>query len=519
MIGRQEETRVQTRKFGFPLIKSNSTPQLYNALEFENLPNQIEMKPKSRPGSAVKPTKESIMFEKLYEFVKYKDSSQGSERTLHKKNLEKILDIVQNKNRPKTLSNGFEPETWYRLSGEAQRYKRSRPPLPPPESKQAFIKRIATSLPADAICSRMRLTLSQEHPSEVHSIFRRMDKLDRKNRSIVDKDTFVQLLSIPKDFRSNENLQCIDDYLRILPAFQTTPEYIFPHLAKELSVVSYPKDHILFRQGDPGDKWYVILEGTISISIKKPGYVGPPPIPQIAVASMKDGDKFGDLALLNDLLRSTSVTISSGHCTFITLDKLPFVRLMGPANKHEISEKISILKKVYLFSTMDRKTLKQVADKTVARHADGDAVLIKEGQVLATTFVIRKGTCAVFRNVTFKKKGSSKKVVPVLVGHLGQFEVFNQESIASNTGAKIASPFTVVSVGEVEYSTVIIQKEWLDSGLTVKPHPFSLMNNEELVRRFQTTKLVTKFRHYQKKYIDATLDERKASDPIKVHTF
>ncbi|KAI8896233.1 hypothetical protein BC833DRAFT_109706 [Globomyces pollinis-pini] len=150
---------------------------------------------------------------------------------------------------------------------------------------------------------------------------------------------------------------------------------------------------------------YVILEGTISISINKPGWPGPPPIPQIPVAAMREGDKFGDLALLNDLLRSTSVTISSDHCTFITLDKPQFIRLMGPANKHETTDKMTFLKKVSLFSAMDRKSLKQVADKTVVRQAKEDTVLIREGQTLATAFVIRKGTCAVFKNSAIKKDG------------------------------------------------------------------------------------------------------------------
>ncbi|KAI8899193.1 cyclic nucleotide-binding-like protein [Globomyces pollinis-pini] len=440
----------------------------------------------------------------------YEDSEQ-----IHKLRLQGIMDIVKGKPKPCKLYNGYQADTWYRLSGQASKANKITPKLPPPESKQCFLRKVASALPADSI-ARVKFALDQEHPSEAHAVFKKIDKLNRKKRVIIDKQLFIDLLQLPKDLRTKEHRRYIDDFLRSLPAFQTTPEYIFPHLAKELNVVSYPKDHILFYQGDPGDKWYVILEGTISISINKPGWPGPPPIPQIPVAAMREGDKFGDLALLNDLLRSTSVTISSDHCTFITLDKPQFIRLMGPATKHETSEKMTFLRKVSLFASMDRKSLKQVADKTVVRQAKEDTILIKEGQTLATAFVIRKGICAVFKSSAIKKDGVKKQL---LLGHIRKYESFNQESIWGNMGVKLVSPFTVVSIGAIEFATIIIQKEWLNAGLKLEKHPLGIMHEDEIVHRYNTTKAVEQFYVYQKKYIDKVVSEREATKPYELHSY
>ncbi|KAI8896239.1 hypothetical protein BC833DRAFT_566826 [Globomyces pollinis-pini] len=495
------------KKSALPMIQAMSNQYSYNFEYLEDLKKSFENS-KKKKKSIKKISKESIMFDQLRDLLQQDtyecDADMYAEtEQIHKLRLQGIMDIVKNKPKPCKLYNGYQADTWYRLSGQASKAKKITPKLPPPESKQGFLRKVASALPADSI-ARVKFALDQEHPSEAHAVFKKIDKLNRKKRVIIDKQLFIDLLQLPKDLRTKEHRRYIDDFLRSLPAFQTTPEYIFPHLAKELNVVSYPKDHILFYQGDPGDKWYVILEGTISISINKPGWPGPPPIPQIPVAAMREGDKFGDLALLNDLLRSTSVTISSDHCTFITLDKPQFIRLMGPANKHDTSEKMTFLRKVSLFASMDRKSLKQVADKTVVRQAKEDTVLIREGQTLATAFVIRKGTCAVFRNVTFKK-GSSEVTKQMLLGHINKYDCFNQESIWGNMGVKTVSPFTVVSIGSIEFATIIIQKEWLDSGLKVNTHPFGTMKNEELVRRYHTTKYVDQFRSYQKTYIDKSV--------------
>ncbi|KAJ2987779.1 hypothetical protein HDV02_005942, partial [Globomyces sp. JEL0801] len=243
---------------GLPMIRAMSTQYSYN-FEFEDFKKSVESL-KKKNKSLKKVSKESIIFNQLRDLLQqdtyegdadmYEDSEQ-----IHKLRLQGIMDIVKGKPKPCKLYNGYQADTWYRLSGQASKAKKITPKLPPPESKQGFLRKVASALPADSI-ARVKFALDQDHPSEAHAVFKKIDKLNRKKRVIIDKQLFIDLLQLPKDLRTKEHRRYIDDFLRSLPAFQTTPEYIFPHLAKELNVVSYPKDHILFYQGDPGDKWY-----------------------------------------------------------------------------------------------------------------------------------------------------------------------------------------------------------------------------------------------------------------------
>jgi CRP/FNR family transcriptional regulator, cyclic AMP receptor protein len=57
---------------------------------------------------------------------------------------------------------------------------------------------------------------------------------------------------------------------------------------------------VIFREGDPGDKMYVVLEGRVMISKRIPG------AGEEALAFLERGDYFGEMALIDDETRSAS---------------------------------------------------------------------------------------------------------------------------------------------------------------------------------------------------------------------
>lgn len=65
---------------------------------------------------------------------------------------------------------------------------------------------------------------------------------------------------------------------------------------------SFPKDKILFQEGDPGDKCYIIEEGEVRISKYVPG------AGEEALAVLKTGSYFGEMALIDGSPRSATVT-------------------------------------------------------------------------------------------------------------------------------------------------------------------------------------------------------------------
>jgi CRP-like cAMP-binding protein len=53
------------------------------------------------------------------------------------------------------------------------------------------------------------------------------------------------------------------------------------------------------------------------------------------VRTLKSGDHFGELALINNMKRSLSVKISSEEgCNLLSLDRETFIRILGSINDH-----------------------------------------------------------------------------------------------------------------------------------------------------------------------------------------
>jgi CRP/FNR family transcriptional regulator, cyclic AMP receptor protein len=77
---------------------------------------------------------------------------------------------------------------------------------------------------------------------------------------------------------------------------------------------SYPRGAPVFAEGTPGDKLYVILSGSVRISRQVPG------MGEEALAILKAGDYFGEMALIDDFPRSADA-IAHEACRLLVLTK------------------------------------------------------------------------------------------------------------------------------------------------------------------------------------------------------
>jgi CRP/FNR family transcriptional regulator, cyclic AMP receptor protein len=90
------------------------------------------------------------------------------------------------------------------------------------------------------------------------------------------------------------------------------------HIAEEIEL---KKGQVLFREGEPGDRLFAILDGKIRISRQIPG------VGEEALAILGAGDYFGEMAVIDDDTRSGDA-LAHESCRLLTISKSAMQDLM-----------------------------------------------------------------------------------------------------------------------------------------------------------------------------------------------
>jgi hypothetical protein len=103
------------------------------------------------------------------------------------------------------------------------------------------------------------------------------------------------------------------DLLRSIPMFRPLPAATIEQLASELVPVQLPIGSEVVRQGDAGDRFYIVRQGDLDVSVD--GSRG---------EQLHDGDYFGEIALLHDVPRTATVSAVT-DVDLLALDRNSFL--------------------------------------------------------------------------------------------------------------------------------------------------------------------------------------------------
>ncbi|MCX7161740.1 MAG: cyclic nucleotide-binding domain-containing protein [Rhodocyclales bacterium] len=120
------------------------------------------------------------------------------------------------------------------------------------------------------------------------------------------------------DWRMMSGMFAVDNLT--VGAFASLPPANIQALLAKFSRVPAKRGQVIIRQGDPGDCYYVIESGRCKVSRLVAGL-------PVQLAELREGDAFGEEALVADTVRNATVTMNTDG-TLLCLAKQDFDRLL-----------------------------------------------------------------------------------------------------------------------------------------------------------------------------------------------
>jgi CRP-like cAMP-binding protein len=160
-----------------------------------------------------------------------------------------------------------------------------------------------------------RMTLKNKADEDSAQLFWVGACYDRLGRHELAYYAYARYL---KHCPQGEHVQLVRDRLMKIGPFVKTSLQPFP---PDESIRAYPRDRMVFSEGEPGDALYIIREGSVTITKIADGN-------EVLLAVLKPGDIFGEMALLESKPRA-ACAITREDSVLLVVSRANFGRIVA----------------------------------------------------------------------------------------------------------------------------------------------------------------------------------------------
>ena len=180
------------------------------------------------------------------------------------------------------------------------------------------------------------------------------------------------------------------EVLKQLALFQALPEEELTALAGAMSRIDFAPKQEVFREDDPGDAFYVVLEGQLEVLKKGPGKK-----PRTAtIGWLGPGEAFGEIALLENTGRTSTIR-ARRPSRLLRLGKTEFEQLLlgrlGAARVREVLQYARFLGRLAFLGDWPFDDLVRYAQRCTSLNTPASKRVIKRGDHNLWFFLIFDG--------------------------------------------------------------------------------------------------------------------------------
>lgn len=251
-----------------------------------------------------------------------------------------------------------------------------------------------------------------------------MDASKKSAPAIEDKspDEDAAFLAVEEEFRAAEAANAA---LLNTAIFTDLSPKTFGELLMHAKLIELDAKTELFKQGDPGEALYVVAEGLVGVVDEGP--------PRRGITKLKEGDVFGEIALMNDEPRTATI-VALQPSKLIEIDRAVIRKLVASDDQF-----LTILLRFFRDRSVDRLmdthplfTALSTRDREVLKtrfkflELDAGALLVEKGQLVRGLRIVLAGRARVEN-----KEGAP----PGQVAFLGPGDICGEVSLITKSPA------------------------------------------------------------------------------------
>mmetsp|Transcript_50156 Transcript_50156/g.160650 ORF Transcript_50156/g.160650 Transcript_50156/m.160650 type:complete len:661 (+) Transcript_50156:270-2252(+) len=166
----------------------------------------------------------------------------------------------------------------------------------------------------------------------------------------------------------------------------------------------------LWRAGDVGDKFYVILTGSVAVmSAPDPERSG---APEVHIATLHAGESFGEIALVTDACRRSAGILALEACDLLEVARGDYDRILKEHKQRSLERRLDILRGLPVFGDLPLEDLKAISQLMVERQIRPRAVVIREGSEADAIMVIESGEARMVKELPAEAVPSTAALTP-----------------------------------------------------------------------------------------------------------
>jgi len=226
----------------------------------------------------------------------------------------------------------------------------------------------------------------------------------RKRRGAVSSEPNGEVQSIsmsveanPKDEETNRKLnEALSRHILCSHLDESERQEVFDHMFK----VTYGPGEFVIRQGEDGDKFYVVDEGELNIYVNTPSE-------RKLVQHVTTGGSFGELALIYNTPRAADV-VAVTHVSLWVIDRVTYRRVLMDSTIRKRKMYEEFLDKVPILAPLQKYERLVVADALEPETFAKGEVIVKQGDCGDVFYIIIEGEAIVTQ---VDREGNPKHLV------------------------------------------------------------------------------------------------------------